>query len=275
MYNTQLLWETGEVSWEPYTRKTRPACTTPTQLPLPSTLKSTAYSTLLAGNSGTQETSQDPETTYPLAKQPAKLHSFRTKAVYMYGFQVPRDYEQAVSIDEATRTPSGKTRQRKNSVRLMNMRPSMTKGKDINLALNTRDVYISSTLSNMTVATRHVSWQEDISLNNHRLCVLISRISQRHPYSYISIGTQRLRNMELTYVCVLGKLHTGESVHRRWPRVRTTRETRTDNIQGSLRTEIIRTQMVTTICRRTTTDGILSKAEKDIWMRDKVITTNT
>jgi hypothetical protein len=28
--------------------------------------------------------------------------------------------------------------------------------------------------------------------------------------------------------------------------------------------------MVTTICRRTTTDGILlSKAEKDIWMRDK------
>jgi hypothetical protein len=35
------------------------------------------------------------------------------------------------------------------------------------------------------------------------------------------------------------------------------RETRTDNIQGSLRTEIIRTQMVTTICRRTTTDGIL------------------
>jgi hypothetical protein len=42
MYNTQLLWETGEVSWEP-TRKTRPACTTQTQLPLPSTLKSTAY----------------------------------------------------------------------------------------------------------------------------------------------------------------------------------------------------------------------------------------
>jgi hypothetical protein len=40
MYNTQLLWETGEVSWEPYTRKTRPACTTQTQLPLPSTLKS-------------------------------------------------------------------------------------------------------------------------------------------------------------------------------------------------------------------------------------------
>jgi hypothetical protein len=27
--------------------------------------------------------------------------------------------------------------------------------------------------------------------------------------------------------------------------------------------------MVTTICRRTTTDGILFQREKDIWMRDK------
>jgi hypothetical protein len=76
-------------------------------------------------------------------------------------------------------------------------------------------------------------------------------------------------------MCVLGKLHTGESVHRRRPRVRTTRETRTDNIQGSLRTEIIRTQMVTRFADVRQMGFFLSKAEKDIWMRDKVITTNT
>jgi hypothetical protein len=71
--------------------------------------------------------------------------------------------------------------------------------------------------------------------------------------------------------CVLGKLHTQEKVYIVAGPEFGLRETRTDNIQGSLRTEIIRTQMVATICRRTTTDGILpSKAEKDIWMRDKV-----
>jgi hypothetical protein len=48
------------------------------------------------------------------------------KAVYMYGFQVPRDYEQAVSIDEENKNTKWQDSLRKNSVRLMNMRPSMT-----------------------------------------------------------------------------------------------------------------------------------------------------
>jgi hypothetical protein len=132
----------------------------------------------------------------------------------------------------------------------------------------------TSTLSNMTVATRHVSWQEDISLKHHRFCVLIG-ISQRHPYCYLS-ELNGCETWSRRIMCVLGKLHTGESVHRCWPRVRTTREARTDNLQGSLRTEIIRTQMVATICRRTTTDGILPpKRRKTSGWETKVITTNT
>ena len=31
----------------------------------------------------------------------AKLHSFRTKPIYMYGFQVPRNYDQAMEMDKA------------------------------------------------------------------------------------------------------------------------------------------------------------------------------
>jgi hypothetical protein len=61
----------------------------------------------------------------------------------MYGFQVPRDYEQAVSIDEDNKNTKWQDSTRKNSVRLMNMRPSMTKGKDINLALSTEDTCTS------------------------------------------------------------------------------------------------------------------------------------
>jgi hypothetical protein len=67
----------------------------------------------------------DPETTYPLRNQ-AKLHSFRTRPYTCTDSRFPH-YEQAVSIDEDNKNTKWQDSQRKNSVRLMNMRPSMTR----------------------------------------------------------------------------------------------------------------------------------------------------
>jgi hypothetical protein len=46
-------------------------------------------------------TANSPETQklLRLANQ-AKLHSFRTKPVYMYGYLVPRNHEQALELDK-------------------------------------------------------------------------------------------------------------------------------------------------------------------------------
>jgi hypothetical protein len=139
----------------------------------------------------------------------------------MYGYQVLETTSKLLVSMKTTRTPSGKIPQRKNSVRLMNMRPSMTKGKDINLALRVQE----------DTCTSHLRCQNDgrhkarlvagghLTETTHRLCVLISRILRG-----IRIVTflSELNGCETwsTDVCVLGKLHTGESVHRRGPRVR-------------------------------------------------------
>jgi hypothetical protein len=98
----------------------------------------------------------------------------------MYGSKVPRDYEQAVSIDEDNKNTKWQDSTTKEFREIDEYKTFNDKGKDINLALNTRRyVYISSTLSNMTVATRHVSWQEDISLKHpSTLCTHQSYLSE-------------------------------------------------------------------------------------------------
>jgi hypothetical protein len=80
MYNTQLCGNPVK-SVEPLHTKDKTGVYNTDQLPLPSTPQNTVYSTLLAGNFGTQETSQDPETTYPLRNQ-AKLHSFAPNRIH-------------------------------------------------------------------------------------------------------------------------------------------------------------------------------------------------
>jgi hypothetical protein len=95
----------------------------------------------------------------------------------MYGSRFPATTNKLL-VSMKTRTPSGKTLRKFREID--EYETFNDKGKDINLALSTRRyVYISSTLSNMTVATRHVSWQEDISLKHpSTLCTHQSYLSE-------------------------------------------------------------------------------------------------
>jgi hypothetical protein len=80
-------------------------------------------------------------------------------------------------------------------VRLMNMRPSMTKGKDINLALNKKiRVHLIYAVKHDGRHKARLVAGGHLTETPSTLCTHQSY--QRHPYSYISIGTQRLRNME-------------------------------------------------------------------------------
>jgi hypothetical protein len=95
MYNTQLLWETGEIGWEPLHTKTRPACTTPTVTVAIYAEKRTRHSRL--ETSGLKKRAKTQKRLIRCANQ--QLHSFRTRP-YTCTVQGSRDYEQAVSIDE-------------------------------------------------------------------------------------------------------------------------------------------------------------------------------
>ena len=93
-YNVKIEWETGEITWEPlnevykddpisvaiYARKHGLLNTVGWKLP------------------GLRKIAKTQKRLIRRANQ-AKLHSFRTKPIYMYGFQVPRNHEQAMELD--------------------------------------------------------------------------------------------------------------------------------------------------------------------------------
>ena len=98
-YNVQVLWETGEITWRPLTTNDGQGVydTDPVTV------------AIYAREHGLLDT---PGWRMPYLKKlaktqrriirranQAKLHSFRTKPIYMYGFQVPRNHEQAMDLD--------------------------------------------------------------------------------------------------------------------------------------------------------------------------------
>jgi hypothetical protein len=123
MAHVQLLWETGEVSWEPLHTKTRPACTTPTVTVAIYAEKHGLLDTL-AGNFRDSRNEPRPRNDLSAALTKQSIRS----APRPYTCTVPssRDYEQAVSIDEDNKNTKWQD-STENSVRLMNTRPSMTK----------------------------------------------------------------------------------------------------------------------------------------------------
>jgi hypothetical protein len=176
---TQIIWdpcttcsyyETGEVGWEPYTRKTRPACTTQTV-----TVAIYAEKHGLLDTPGNFRDSRNEPRPKRLIRCANKQSYIRSTRPYTCTVPGSRDYEQAVSIDEDNKNTKWQDSTTKEFREIDEYETFNDKGKDINLALSTRS-RVHLIYAVMTVATRHVSWQEDISLKHHRLCVLISRI---------------------------------------------------------------------------------------------------
>ena len=100
-YNVQVLWETGDVTWQPlhnnddwgvydtdpvtvavYARENNLLSTPGWELP------------------GLKKMAKTQQRMIRTVKQ-AQLQSFRTKPIYMYGFLVPRNYRQAIELDQS------------------------------------------------------------------------------------------------------------------------------------------------------------------------------
>ncbi len=101
-YNVLVEWETGEKSWQPlYNQSTKYGVyhTDPVTV------------AIYARENGLLDTpgwilpglKRHAKTQQRLVRRAnqAKLHSFRTKPIYMYGFQVPRNHDQAMELDRA------------------------------------------------------------------------------------------------------------------------------------------------------------------------------
>ncbi len=98
-WNVQVEWETGEITWIPlWTTDGRGVVTTD---PVTVAIYAREHNML-----------EVPGWRFPILKKlaktqkriiraanQAKLHSFRTKPIYMYGFQVPRNHQQAMEFD--------------------------------------------------------------------------------------------------------------------------------------------------------------------------------
>jgi hypothetical protein len=99
-FNLQVLWETGEITWEPLTTTQRDGVYEAD----PVTVAIYADKHKLIDTPGwklpsLRKRAKTQKRLIRFANQ-AKLHSFRTKPVYMYGFLVPRNHEQAMEFDK-------------------------------------------------------------------------------------------------------------------------------------------------------------------------------
>ena len=103
-YNLEIEWETGEITEEPLTkRKTRknPEEGMWEQDPVPVAIYARDNNLLDTEGwrlPGMKKMAKTQQRIVRQANQ-SKLHSFRTKPIYMYGFLVPRDHRQAMDID--------------------------------------------------------------------------------------------------------------------------------------------------------------------------------
>ena len=100
-YNVLVEWETGEKTWEPLTTVDKVGVydTDPVTLAIYAR-ENNLLDTPGWKLKGMKKLAKTQKRIERHANQ-AKLHSYRTKPIYMYGILVPRNYEQAVEIDKA------------------------------------------------------------------------------------------------------------------------------------------------------------------------------
>ena len=137
-YNVQVEWESGEITWEPlHTNDKRGVYDTD---PVTVAIYARENDLLL-----------EPGWRLPLIKKyakthkrlihmanKAKLHSYRTKPIYMHGVQVSRNYEQAMELDAANENNLWQEAMDKSSAKLTTTRPSKTRAKTSRSAMDTR-----------------------------------------------------------------------------------------------------------------------------------------
>ena len=93
-YNVLLAWESGEITWEPFNQVA-------TDDPVTCALYAKEHNLLELGDwRRFKPIAKRQKTLIRIAKQ-AKLKSFRTAPVFMYGIQVPRSAAEAARIDKA------------------------------------------------------------------------------------------------------------------------------------------------------------------------------
>ena len=99
-YNVQVEWETGEVSWRPLSTHDKQGVFDTD--PVTVAIYAEEHGLLDTSGWGLPGLKKLAKTQKRLIRQAnqAKLHSFRTKPMYMYGFQVPRNHEQAMQLDQ-------------------------------------------------------------------------------------------------------------------------------------------------------------------------------
>ena len=98
--NLLIEWETGEVTWEPLTTEDKSGMFD--MDPVTVAIYADKHNLLDAPGwrlPSLRKCAKTQKRILRLANQ-AKLHSFRTKPVYMYGFLVPRNHDQAMQLDK-------------------------------------------------------------------------------------------------------------------------------------------------------------------------------
>ena len=157
-YNVLVEWETGEKTWEPLSTANRDGIAQ--QDPVTTAIYADEQGLLNTPGWKFPSLRKIAKTQKRLiqAANQAKLHSFRTAPKYMYGFLVPRNYQQALEYDQENGNTRWQDATKIELGQIDEYDSSSTKERDSSLdQITRRSTYISSTLSNTMDVTKHDS----------------------------------------------------------------------------------------------------------------------
>ena len=100
MYNVQILWETGEITWEPLHTKDKTGVWDTDPVAVAIFARENGLLDTPGWHLGNIKALAKTQKRMIRVANQAKLRSWREKPKYMYGFLVPQNYAEAVQIDK-------------------------------------------------------------------------------------------------------------------------------------------------------------------------------
>ena len=278
-YNMLVRWTTGEQTWEPYmsTERDEDGRRIGLWYDDPVTVAIYVDQKGLEGKAGFNHKALRSiiKTQKRLLRHvnQAKLHSFRHKPIYMYGFQVPRNHAQAMELDEANKNNLWKRAEELELAQVDEYETFLDKGRGYIPGPSYKKIRVHMVYAvkhdgrhkAQLVAGGHLTdtpidsvYSSVVSLRGIRILTFLAELNDMEIWA-TDIGNAYLESYTQEKVYIIAGPEFGEREGHTLIIVRALYGLRTSGLRWHERlADVLRNE-----------GFFLSKAETDIWMRDK------
>ncbi len=272
-YNVLIEWETGETTWEPLNTEDKTGIwnSDPVSVAIYAD-KNDLLDTPGWKHPGLKKIAKNQKVLIRQANQ-AKMQSFRTKPMYMYGFQVPRNHAQAMELDQQNGNTKWRDAELKELEQIDEYEVFIDKGKGYSPGPGWKKIRVHIVYAvkhdgrhkARLVAGGHLTdtpidsvYSSVVSLRGIRLLTFIAELNDMHCWA-TDIGNAYLESFTQEKVYIVAGDEFGERAGHTLIISRALYGLKSSGVRWHERLADVLREM-----------GFFpSKAENDIWMRDK------